>query len=173
MINKGVEGLNQRGMSRMGSNGGSKLASWLWRAPRRALGRARDLYVRSLTSCAGQFPSDASFGYPSFAATPAPCSRAAGYHSFSASPSSSSRSYDGDGDLRELMRAASERRAAPERPPAVPRSRSVAMAKIDEDGPCEFGLAGAGVAFARSRSCAVSAGRATGQRGRAAPTPMA
>ena len=88
-------------------------------------------------------------------------------------PGSPARLATGDGDLRELMRAASERRAAPERPPAVPRSRSVAMAKIDEDGPCDFGLAGAGVPFARSRSCAVSAGRASGQRGRAAHVPVA
>ena len=90
-----------------------------------------------------------------------------------ASPSSSSRSFGGDGDLRELIRAASERRAAPEReqPPAVARSRSVAMAKIDEDRPCDFDLAtGAGVAFGRSRSCAVNAG---GHRGRPAPMPMA
>uniref|UniRef100_A0ACD5U9T7 Uncharacterized protein n=1 Tax=Avena sativa TaxID=4498 RepID=A0ACD5U9T7_AVESA len=160
-------------MSRMGSGG--KVASWLWRAPRRALGRARDFYVRSLTSCAGQFPGDAAFGYPSFPATPMSCSRSDDYcYSYSASPSSSSRSFGADGDLRELIRAASERRAAPERelPPAVARSRSVAMAKIDEDRPCDFGLAAgaAGVAFGRSRSCAVSAG---GHRGRPTPVPLA
>lgn len=145
----------------MGSGGGGrKMVIWLWRAPGRALGRARDFYVRSVTSCAGQFPADATFGYPAFPGTPMSCSR-----------SSSSRSFGGDSDLRELIRAASERRAAPEQPPAVPRSRSVAMAKIDEDRPCNFGLAtGAAVAFGRSRSCAVSAG---GHRARATPMPMA
>jgi hypothetical protein len=161
-------------MSLMGSGGGNKkLASWLWRAPRRALGRARDLYVRSLTSCAGQFPGDAAYGYPSFPGTPMSCSRSDdNFRSYSASPSSSARSsFAGDSDLRELMRAASERRAAPATPPVVPRSQSVAMGKIDEDRPCDFGdLAGAGVAFGRSRSCAVSAG---GHRGRAAPMPKA
>ena len=146
--------------------GGRKAASWLWRA----LGCARDFYVRSLTSCAGQFPADAAFGYPSFPGTPMSSTDYC-RSSYSASPSSS---FGGDGDLRELIRAASERRAAPERelqPPAVPRSRSVAMAKIDEDRPCDFGLA-TGVAFGRSRSCAVPAA-AGGQRWRAAPVPMA
>ena len=42
---------------------------WLWRAPRRALSAARDLYVRSLTGCAGHLPGDAAFGYP-FAGAP-------------------------------------------------------------------------------------------------------
>ena len=59
-------------MSR-GAAGGRKLAqhvSWLWRGPRRALCAARDLYVRSLTSCAGHLPRDAAFGYPTFAAAP-------------------------------------------------------------------------------------------------------
>src|SRR5699024_12111218 len=51
---------------------GSKLR-WLWRAPARALGRARDLYVRGLTGCARHVPSDAAFGYPVF--VPAPMSR--------------------------------------------------------------------------------------------------
>ncbi|XP_051216405.1 uncharacterized protein [Lolium perenne] len=153
-------------MSRMGS-GGKNRVSWLWRAPGRALGRARDLYVRGLTSCAGQFPGDAAFGYPSFPGTPRSCSRSGDdFRSCSASPSSSSRSFAGDSDLRELMRAASERRAPPPEPPVVPRSQSVAMGKIDEDRPCDFGgLAGADVAFGRSRSYAVSR---FGQRGRAA-----
>jgi hypothetical protein len=44
----------------MSKGSSSKLhhLSWLWRA----LGAARDLYVRSLTGCAGQFPGDAAFG---------------------------------------------------------------------------------------------------------------
>jgi len=78
---------------------------WLWRAPRRALSAARDLYVRSLTGCAGQLPGDAAFGYPSFAGAPA------GFRvdSFASSRRSSGA---GDEDLRELIRAASQRRAA-------------------------------------------------------------
>lgn len=143
----------------------SKLVSWFWRAPRRALGRARDLYVRSLTGCAGHLPADAAFGYPSFAAAPLP--RADSFAS-----SRRSGVYDDD-DLRELIRAASQRRAAEAaaaaEPVTVPRSQSVAMARIDEDRPCEF--AGAGVVFPRSRSCAAGASRVGGRRRRVAALP--
>ncbi|OEL28589.1 hypothetical protein BAE44_0010393 [Dichanthelium oligosanthes] len=128
-------------MSR-GGVGGGKLhhhlhhVSWLWRGPRRALCAARDLYVRSLTGCAGHLPGDAA-----------------------------------DEDLRELIRAASQRRAAEaaaqRHPAAVPRSQSVAMARIDEDQPCEFGGAAA-VVFPRSQSCAAGAGRSAARRGRVA-----
>ncbi|XP_062187833.1 uncharacterized protein LOC133891128 [Phragmites australis] len=146
-------------MSRGGSGKLHLHVSWLWRAPRRALGAARDLYVRSLTACAGHLPADAAFGYPTFA-----CSA----DSFA---SSSRRSSDVDDDLRELIRAASQRRAAAEaaHPAAVSRSQSVAMARIDEDRPCEFG--GEVVLFPRSRSCAVGAGRLAGRRGRIAALP--
>ncbi|PAN09363.1 hypothetical protein PAHAL_2G017100 [Panicum hallii] len=130
---------------------------WLWRAPRRALCAARDLYVRSLTGCAGHLPGEAAFGYPSFAGAP-------GFRvdSFASSRRSSDA---GDEDLRELIRAASQRRAAEAaaaaHPAAVPRSQSVAMARIDEDRPCDFG---GPLVFPRSRSCAVGAAR----RGRVA-----
>ncbi|KAL5198672.1 hypothetical protein ABZP36_002184 [Zizania latifolia] len=151
-------------MSRGGSGG--KLVSWLWRAPRRALGRARDFYVRSLTGCAGHLPADAAFGYgyPSFAAAAAPMSRNDSF-------ASSRRSGGGcDDDMRELIRAASQRlvaeAAAAAEPATVPRSQSVAMARIDEDRPCEFG--GVGLVFPRSQSCAVGAGRVGGRRGRVA-----
>jgi hypothetical protein len=143
-------------MSRGGGGDSSRLLhlSWLWRAPRRALGAARDLYVRSLTGCAGQLQCDAAFGYPSLGGMPE--------YSFSAS---SSRRSDDD-DLRELIRAASQRRAA--QAPVVPRSQSVAMARIDEDRPCEFGSAAAAgaVSLPRSQSCAVGPGRLAGRRGR-------
>ncbi|CAD6226977.1 unnamed protein product [Miscanthus lutarioriparius] len=154
-------------MSR-GAAGGRKLAqhvSWLWRGPRRALCAARDLYVRSLTGCAGHLPRDAAFGYPTFG---------------SFASASSSRRYssasDADEDLRELIRAASQRRAAElerqRHPAAVPRSHSVAgaMARIDEDGPCDFASAAAAVVlFPRSRSCAPpGSGRVAGRRGRVA-----
>ncbi|KAL6647127.1 hypothetical protein ACP70R_014564 [Stipagrostis hirtigluma subsp. patula] len=155
-------------MSRRGGGGAGRLqvVRWLWRAPRRALGAARDLYVRSLTGCAGHLSADAAFGYPTFAAV-APCS----VDSFASS--ASRRSGVDDDDLRELIRAASQRRAAEAaaaaQPPAVPRSQSVAMARIDEDRPCEFDGAGAGAVFLpRSRSCAVGNGRLAGRRGRIA-----
>ncbi|PWZ40755.1 hypothetical protein Zm00014a_011699 [Zea mays] len=155
-------------MSRGSGGGGSgKLGqhvSWLWRGPRRALCAARDLYVRSLTGCAGHLPGDAAFGYPTFAAAPS-------FGSF-ASSSSSRRASDADQDLRELVRAASQRRAAElerqRHPAAVPRSRSVAaaMARIDEDGPCDFASSAASAAvFPRSRSFAPGAGRVVGRRG--------
>lgn len=150
-----------------GGGGGGKLGqhvSWLWRGPRRALCAARDLYVRSLTGCAGHLPGDAAFGYPTFAAAPS-------FGSF-ASASSSRRASDADQDLRELVRAASQRRAAElerqRHPAAVPRSRSVAaaMARIDEDGPCDFASSAASAAvFPRSRSFAPGAGRVVGRRG--------
>lgn len=133
---------------------GSKLR-WLWRAPARALGRARDMYVRGVTGCSRYMPADAAFGYPVI--VPA---------------SLSARSHGGgwaggaEEDLRQLVRAASQRqveqrRAAEMRQQAVARSRSVAaalsMARIDEDAPCEFGVdadgGGAGALFVRSQSC--------------------
>ncbi|EER97910.1 hypothetical protein BDA96_02G021800 [Sorghum bicolor] len=161
------------------SGGTTKLAhhvSWLWRGPRRALCAARDLYVRSLTGCAGHLPADAAFGYPTFAGAAAAPSF--GVHSGFGSASSSRRSSSADAadeDLRELIRAASQRRAAElerqRHPAAVPRSHSVAggaaMARIDEDGPCDFASAAAAVVlFPRSRSCApAGSGRVAGRRG--------
>ncbi|XP_052149143.1 uncharacterized protein LOC127767747 [Oryza glaberrima] len=135
------------------SRGRSRL-SWLWRAPARALGRARDMYVRGMTGCARCVPADAAFGYPVFV----PSSAAASMRSNSFG--SDSRFGGGaDDDLRELIRAASQRRAAEQEREAraVARSQSMAsgisMARIDEDAPCEeFG--GAGVMhFPRSQSC--------------------
>ncbi|KAF8709905.1 hypothetical protein HU200_029620 [Digitaria exilis] len=136
---------------------------WLWRAPARALGRARDMYVRGLTGCARYVPSDAAFGYPVL--VPAASS------SLSRSRSSSSGGdwSAGDDDLRELVRAASQRRVEQRRRDelAVARSqsmaaaaaRSISMARIDEDAPCEFGDDPAAL-YARSQSCAgVGAGR--------------
>ncbi|KAF0908305.1 hypothetical protein E2562_024719 [Oryza meyeriana var. granulata] len=149
----------------MRSGGGGKLASWLWRAPRRALGRARDFYVRSITGCAGHLPPDTAFGYgyPTFAATSPAMSR-------NSSLASSSRFSGGDEDMRELIRAASQRlvaeQAAAAEPATVPRSQSVAMARIDEDRPCEF--SGVGLMFPRSQSCAVGTCRVGGRRGRVA-----
>ncbi|XP_062209444.1 uncharacterized protein LOC133911260 [Phragmites australis] len=126
---------------------GGKLR-WLWRAPARALGRACDLYVRGLTGCARYVPADAAFGYPVF--VPASLSRS---HSVAGSDSAAEE------DLRELVRAASQRRVEQRERElqAVARSQSMAaalsMARIDEDAPCEFGGAGAGELYPRSQSC--------------------
>lgn len=146
----------------VGMSRGSKLR-WLWRAPARALGRARDLYVRGLTGCARYMPSDAAFGYPVF--VPAPLSRS---HSVDWGAGSSA-----DEDLRELVRAASQRRVEQRRAElqAVARSQSMAaslsMTRIDEDAPCEFGTAagdGPGALYPRSQSCV---GDAAGRRAHA------
>ncbi|KAE8690379.1 FKBP-type peptidyl-prolyl cis-trans isomerase family protein [Hibiscus syriacus] len=111
--------------------------------PFRALGKAKDLYVKSLTSCAAsvsfsQGGGDYAGQYPGFP------------RSFSASSAASRRD---DEDLKDLIRAASIRslghknevemflqeqlkqmRAAK----GLPKSSSVGMGKIDEDQPFEF-----------------------------------
>ncbi|XP_066386027.1 uncharacterized protein [Miscanthus floridulus] len=143
---------------------GSKLR-WLWRAPARALGLARDLYVRGLTGCARYVPSDAAFGYPVF--VPASLSRSHSVDDWGAGSGA-------DEDLRELVRAASQRRVEQRRAElqAVARSQSMAaslsMARIDEDAPCEFGAAaggdGPGALYPRSQSCV---GDAAGRRAHA------
>uniref|UniRef100_A0ACD6A697 Uncharacterized protein n=1 Tax=Avena sativa TaxID=4498 RepID=A0ACD6A697_AVESA len=128
------------------SPGSSKLR-WLWRAPGRALGRARDYYVRSITGCARYVPNDAAFGaYPVMVPTELPRSQSYG-------PGG------GEEDLRELIRASSERRDDKERQDvqAVARSQSTAvgrsMAPINEDAPCEF-AGGVGPLYPRSQSYA-------------------
>ncbi|KAJ8460055.1 hypothetical protein OPV22_032981 [Ensete ventricosum] len=80
----------------------------------------------------------------------------------------SARTSAGDDDLRELMLAASLARARtlPRRAPApaVRKSQSLAIGRIDEDKPClsfEDGVeVGSSLVFARrSRSCAAGAKR--------------
>ena len=128
--------------------------------PIRFLGKAKDLYVKSLTDCAAR-------GYGNNMGGPAGMPRSFSY--------ASSRSQENE-DFRELMRAASAnalgsgvdlhtllQQAALERSrsktAAVPRSCSVGMTKIDEDGPCEFGEVNftnkADLMYPRSRSYAV------------------
>ncbi|KAM3294306.1 hypothetical protein ACQJBY_037292 [Aegilops geniculata] len=123
------------------------------RAPFRALVRARDLYVSRMAACA------AGRGPVGMAAVSR--SRSHGFHFH--------HSAGGDGDdadVRELVRAAS--RAGPPRPAGVgPRSQSVAIGRIDEDRPCEFGLDDGAAARAlgpRSRSCAVGSTARTARR---------
>ncbi|KAL6637936.1 hypothetical protein ACP70R_025508 [Stipagrostis hirtigluma subsp. patula] len=144
------------------SRGGGRLR-WLWRAPARALGRARDMYVRGLTGCSRYVPSDAAaFGYPVI--VPASLSRS---HSGAAG---SDWGGAGEEDLRELVRAASQRRVEQRERElrAVARSQSMAaalsMARIDEDAPCEFGAAAdAGELYTRTQSCV---GGGAGRRAR-------
>ncbi|XP_062163499.1 uncharacterized protein LOC133870402 [Alnus glutinosa] len=136
--------------------------------PFRILGKTRDFYVRSMTSCAQGVGYSQSMG--SAATLP---------KSFSVS---SSRGGD-DEDFRELMRAASARtsvdrldmdmilkqQAATQSAAmmmagskGLPKCSSVGMGKIDEDRPCDFEEAvGAGgvkadLFYPRSRSYAVT-----------------
>ncbi|XP_022765949.1 uncharacterized protein LOC111310821 [Durio zibethinus] len=109
--------------------------------PFRALGKARDLYVRSLTSCA----SSVSFGQGSGDYT-------GQYSGLPRSFSASSAISNDNEDLRELIRAASVRSLGHEneiemflqeqlrqmRSKGLPKSCSVGMGRIDEDKPCEF-----------------------------------
>lgn len=150
-----------------GGGGGGKLVSWLWRAPRRR--------CRARTSTCGASPAAPATSRrtpPSATATRrSPPRRRRPCRGTAASPPPLLRRRRGDDDMRELVRAASqrlaaERAAAAAEPATVPRSQSVAMARIDEDRPCEF--AGVGLVFPRSQSCAVGAGRVGGRRGRVA-----
>lgn len=128
------------------------------KAPLRVLCRARDFYVRSMTSCAGRIDMEGGaypLGYP-MAAGPLP-------RSFSVASGKSGASEE---DLQELIRTASLRRArsqganAAAVPGAVPRSQSVAVTRIDEDKPCEFGdEKPVGEIIPRSRSYAPGAER--------------
>ncbi|XP_059459676.1 uncharacterized protein LOC132189146 [Corylus avellana] len=133
--------------------------------PFRLLGKTKDLYVRSMTSCAQGVGHSQSMG--SGVALP---------KSFSVS---SSRCSDDD-DLKELIRAASTRtlvdridvdmilkqQAAQSAvmmagSRGLPKSSSVGMGKIDEDRPCDFEEVGVGAGkadlfYPRSRSYAVT-----------------
>ncbi|KAF3333789.1 hypothetical protein FCM35_KLT01480 [Carex littledalei] len=123
-------------------------------APIRALGRVRDFYVRSITGCAGQMHYGSGIGYD-------------GYNlprSFSVSSDHVSAS---DEDLRELIRAASQKQTRGGGVNGMPpRSHSVAVGRIDEDAPFDFDSAdsleiGSNLLFPRSQSYAT--GRIRGQ----------
>ncbi|KAG6484354.1 uncharacterized protein LOC122011383 [Zingiber officinale] len=124
------------------------------KAPLRVLCRARDFYVRSMTSCAGRIEVEGgaySMGYP-MASGPLP-------RNFSVA---SGRSGASEEDLQDLIRTASLRRARSQgsTAAAVPRSQSVAVARIDEDKECEFGDENPGGEIVlRSRSYAPGAER--------------
>ncbi|XWS25496.1 hypothetical protein CRYUN_Cryun27aG0073000 [Craigia yunnanensis] len=110
--------------------------------PIRALGKARDLYVRSLTSCA----SRVSYGQSSGDYT-------GQYSGLPRSFSASSATSNDNEDLRELIRAASVRSLGHRNEiemflqeqlrlqmgsKGLPKSCSVGMGRIDEDKTCEF-----------------------------------
>lgn len=116
--------------------------------PIRALSKARDFYVRSITGCAPRVGHSNATGYPVILPK-----------SFSGS---SARSNDND-DYRELIRAASARTMIDRidmdmilkrqqqkvmnssSSKDLPKSASVGMGRIDEDGPCDDFGAGVGV----------------------------
>ncbi|KAK1322629.1 hypothetical protein QJS10_CPA02g00093 [Acorus calamus] len=131
------------------------------KAPLRALVRARDFYVKSMTGCAGRAQYGAVVGCPGMAMSTLP-------RSFSTN-SYGGRSND-DEDFRELMRVASIKKVADSLRVksggaaggvrVVPRSRSVAIGRIDEDktydGEEDVGAAVAAARmYPRSRSQAV------------------
>ncbi|KAL0911139.1 hypothetical protein M5K25_019255 [Dendrobium thyrsiflorum] len=121
------------------------------RAPLRALCHARDHYVRSMNSVANRFPYGAGGETMSSAYTAGVEAR-----SFSSAQLSSSEE-----DFRELIRVNSQSRAIAASE-AVRRSRSVAVGRIDEDGPCYFsGEVGVGesLIFPRSRTCGAGRNR--------------
>ncbi|KAG8098335.1 hypothetical protein GUJ93_ZPchr0013g34571 [Zizania palustris] len=121
------------------------------------------MYVRGVTGCARCVPADAAFGYPVFVSAASMRSSSFGSEYWGGGRAGAGGA---DDDLRELIRAASQRRAAEcvqqqqAQAQAVARSQSMvglSMARIDEDEPSEeFG--GAGVLYPRSQSCVGSAG---------------
>ncbi|CAN6354699.1 unnamed protein product [Urochloa humidicola] len=163
-----------------GVSGGSKLGRWLG-APVRALSRACDTYVRRMSACAGRMPTHAAAygGRGGFA----PGSMQA------ATFSSRSRRGGGaggdDDDVGALVRAMSQRQASVREREGVAaavsvpvRSRSVAVGRIDEDAPCEFGADDAvavragGPAVRRARSVAVGSARGGYGYGAAMKPPL-
>ncbi|CAL9090160.1 unnamed protein product [Musa acuminata var. zebrina] len=114
------------------------------KAPLRMLCRARDMYVRGLNAFADHMQHGSAMASTNYSFPPA-------------------RAIAGDDDLRQLIRAASlarartlPRRAAPA--PAVRKSQSLAIGRIDEDKPClsfdDDVEVGSSLVFARrSRSC--------------------
>ncbi|XP_027348484.1 uncharacterized protein LOC113860054 [Abrus precatorius] len=99
------------------------------KAPFRFLMKARDMYVRGMIECSTHFSYvNVSMGCPSGQVCTLP-------RSFSVN------SETNDDDFNELVRAASLKSFGDRRQPVikVPRSRSVAIGRIDEDKPCDFG----------------------------------
>lgn len=128
---------------------GSKISK-IMKAPIRALSKARDFYVNSMTGCARKMPyGTGAVGYP------------AAFPSRSSSYSESRISGASDEDLRDLILASSihlRATSATALQNPVRRSQSVAVGRIDEDSPCEFQdevKVGSNLIFPRSVSLAV------------------
>ncbi|KAK4274617.1 hypothetical protein QN277_017811 [Acacia crassicarpa] len=128
-------------------------------SPLRALGKAKDLYVRSITNCGN------SVNYSN------PMDAAGRFEALPRSYSSAATKHDDREDFTELMRAASVRTLMgklnadssmkqKEEAKVLPKSVSFGMARIDEDSPsCDFGdapLSDAPDFYPRSRSYAVN-----------------
>ncbi|KAL7245083.1 hypothetical protein ACSBR2_000426 [Camellia fascicularis] len=131
--------------------------------PIRALGQAREFYVRIITDYAQRVSYGSALGIQSGPIHNLP-------KSYSVSFSSRSSSADSD-DLRELIRVASTRRLGVDMDMdmqrqqmlpstaagVVPRSCSVRMGRIDEEMPCEllwlFHLEVFGISYLMCRIC--------------------
>ncbi|KAK4712072.1 hypothetical protein R3W88_006585 [Solanum pinnatisectum] len=135
------------------------------KAPIKILIKARDCYVRSLTNCSGRMGYGSAIGScPAFTQISSLPRR------FSANSSASS----GDDDFRELMRISSRKNHVElenvrqksldkKGRNVVPRNRYVAIGRIDEEEPSDFGeeVRVSTDVYPRSRSYAVSSGRTT------------
>lgn len=144
------------------------------RAPARVLEKARKLYIYCVTECAERLGGSSVMGCPTGQDT----SLARSFSTAMSSSSISTPINNNEEDVRELMRAAStrnrmlgitniddlpEQEPEPEkkrsfssnssrRPPAAPRSYSVAIGRIDEEEACEFRDDEKVVVYPRSRS---------------------
>ncbi|KAK7263266.1 hypothetical protein RJT34_30853 [Clitoria ternatea] len=113
----------------------SKLSRYM-KAPLRFLMKARDMYVKGMIKCSGQFAHvDAAMGCPTGQLCTVP-------RSFSVN---SARSSTIDDDFKDLIRAASLRsygfpvEFGEKMKKKMPRSRSVGIGRIDEDKACDSG----------------------------------
>ncbi|KAK4346684.1 hypothetical protein RND71_033023 [Anisodus tanguticus] len=116
------------------------------KAPIRVLIKASDCYVRSLTDCSGRIGYGSAIGS---------CPAVTQFSSLPRSFSVNSFASSGDEDSRELMRIAARKNLVNKveleqlkmlclgqkslAKNVMPRSRSVAIGRIDEDKPCDFG----------------------------------
>ncbi|XP_074577670.1 uncharacterized protein LOC141834121 [Curcuma longa] len=147
-------------LSKRSGAAASRLISRCVKAPVRVLSRACDLYVRGITSCGTKMSYGGAVGFGQQAMLP---------RSFSVQSGRSSVS--GDEDFRDLVMAA-KGTPPPPQPAVVPRSRTVAIGRIDEDKPCVFEddlRRGSDYLFPRSRSYAVAASAAAAKGRRIAP----
>ncbi|KAG6538970.1 hypothetical protein ZIOFF_004122 [Zingiber officinale] len=141
-------------LSKRSGAAASSLISRCLKAPARVLHRVCDLYVSGITSCGTKMSYGGAVGLGQQAASMLP-------RSFSVQSGRSSVS--GDEDFRDLVMAAKGTSSVPPPPPqpaVVPRSRTVAIGRIDEDKPCVFEedlVRGSDYLFPRSRSYAVTA----------------